>query len=441
MASLALGVVGGAIGFAVGGPAGAQAGFMIGSLVGGLFGNNGPTYGQLWDLHVTGSGYGLPIPWVYGASRIGGNLIWSTPLQQHTHNVTPGKGGGPAVKDYVYTVNCAFSVCRGPIYGIRRIWAQDLLIYDSTNDPPSPFAITVYNGDEEQMPNSLIQSYMGAGITPAYRGQAYFVVENMDLTNWSNVIPQIAIETLPDPCAQCTVYDVLADVGNACGLVEGVDYNFGAAYDDIVGYVVFQRQAGYAMVQALLQSFSTDMTEANGVLVAIRRGEPSVGTIAQGDLGCVEWTASSGDDPPPLVTLKRTSDLSLPFAMDFGYSSFDQLYQAATQRAIRHRAQSVEDLESVNTTITLQDLQAMQIAATLLDTRWLERATADIAVGMKWLNFIPGSPCELPVNGTNVRSRVTQMDISSFGVVKMSMVNDGSANSIGGPSSGYMTQS
>jgi hypothetical protein len=441
MASLVLGAVGAVVGGAIGGPAGAQVGFSLGALVGGFFNNNGPTYGQLWDLHVTGSGYGLPIPWMYGGVRVGGNLIWSTPLMQHTAYVTPGKGGGPAVKDYVYTVNCAFSVGRGPIYGIRRIWAQDLLIYDSTNVPPSPFAITVYNGDEEQMPNSLIQSYMGAGITPAYRGQAYFVIENMDLTNWSNVIPQMAIETLPDPCAQTTVYDVLADVGNACGLVEGVDYNFGAAYDDIVGYVVYQRQAGYAMIQSLLQAFSTDMTEANGQLVAIRRGEPSVGTITQSDLGCVEWSASGSDDPPPLVTSKRVSDLSLPFAVELGYSSFDQLYQASTQRAIRHRAQSIEDLESVNTTITLQDVQATQIAAMLLDTRWLERSTSDVSIGFKWLNFIPGSPCELPINGNNVRSRILAIDISSFGIIKTTMTNDGSANSIGGPTSGYMTES
>lgn len=440
MASLVLGAVGAAIGGSIGGPAGAQAGFSIGAMIGGFFNNNGPTYGQLFDLHVTGSGYGLPIPWLYGACRVGGNLIWSTPLIQHTSYVTPGKGGGPAVKDYTYSVNCAFNVGRGPIYGLRRIWAQDLLIYDSTNDPPSSFAITVYNGDEEQTPNSLIQSYLGAGTTPAYRGQAYFVIENFDLTNWSNVIPQITVETLPDPCAQCTVYDVLADVGNACGLVEGVDYNFGAAYDDIVGYVIFQRQAGYAMVQALLQAFSTDMTEANGRLVAIRRGEPSVGTIAETDLGCVEWSASSGD-PPPLVTAKRTSDLSLPFAVDFGYSSFDQLYQAAVQRAIRHRAESVEDLESINTTITLQDIQAIQIAAMLLDTLWLERVTSTVSVGFKWLNFIPASPCILPINGDEVRSRITQMDISSFGTLALTLVNDGSANSIGGPSSGYMTQS
>jgi hypothetical protein len=419
---------------------GAQIGFTAGSIIGGLFNNNGPTYGQLWDLHVTGSGYGLPIPWVYGGVRLGGNLIWSTPLQQHTHNVTPGKGGGPSVKDYTYTINCAYSVGRGPIYGIRRIWAQDLLIYDSTNDPPSPFSITIYNGDELQTPNSLIQSYEGVGRTPAYRGQAYFVIENFDLTNWSNVPPQMSIETLPDPCAQLTVYDVLADVGNACGLTEGTDYNFDSAYDDVAGYVIYQRQPSYAMIQPLLQTFSTDMTEANGLLVAIRRGEPSVGTIAQSDLGCIEWTALGAGEPPPLVTAKRTSDLSLPFAVDFGYSSFDQLYQSAVQRAIRHRVQNLEDFESVNTTIVLQDVQAMQIAAMLLDTKWLERSTSDISFGLKWLDLIPGSPCMLPINGSNVRSRIVQMDISSFGVIKTTLVNDGSANNIGGPTSGYMVE-
>ncbi len=55
-------------------------------------------------------------------------------------------------------------------------------------------APTIYPGDEEQLPDSLIQASEGMELTPAYRGQIYAVWEGLILSNFANRIPSFRAE-------------------------------------------------------------------------------------------------------------------------------------------------------------------------------------------------------------------------------------------------------
>ena len=109
MATLVIGAVGAAIGGSIGGTvlgvSAAAIGGFIGSSIGSgidsqLFGpstaarrTEGP---RLSDLAVQSSAYGAPVPLVYGAMRVAGNLIWSTGLKETRSAATTtvgGKGG------------------------------------------------------------------------------------------------------------------------------------------------------------------------------------------------------------------------------------------------------------------------------------------------------------------------------------------------------------
>jgi hypothetical protein len=136
MASLALGGIGAGIGGGIGGPAGAQLGFSIGvTLAGVLFPPKQGVQerGKLDDLRVTGSTYGQLVPQVYGQGAVGGNVIWSTDLQEHSSTSKKAAKGTPKVstKTYIYTISMAVAVCEGPVGKINRIWAEDRLIYDN----------------------------------------------------------------------------------------------------------------------------------------------------------------------------------------------------------------------------------------------------------------------------------------------------------------------
>lgn len=208
----------------------------VGSLVGGFLGNvlfpaEGPKGPRLTELNVQHSTVGAPIPIVYGTSVLAGNVIWSGGLAEHEHE-GGGKGSPPGPTSYSYSVSFAVGICEGPIVSVRRIWFDADLVYDASDDTtlterlelggvsPADIAaainairamsaqldFTLYLGDETQLPDPTIESFEGVGLTPSYRGLAYLVFTDLDVTRWSNRIPNVRFEVVtagtPTECGQ-----------------------------------------------------------------------------------------------------------------------------------------------------------------------------------------------------------------------------------------------
>jgi len=205
MASAVLPIVGGVIGGIFGGPAGFQAGMLLGSVAANVFFPPPPQEGpKLSDLKVGTSAYGMTLPVVRGTARIAGNLGWSTDLVQHKHTNSVGKGGGQQTNTYTYTVSQFWMLCQGPISGISRIWANSVLVYDMTNNSASGIIastkfsaqIRIMLGTEDQMPDPLMQATDGVGSTPAYRGIAGIMLQDLDLTPWNGAVPNLEFEVV-----------------------------------------------------------------------------------------------------------------------------------------------------------------------------------------------------------------------------------------------------
>jgi hypothetical protein len=200
MTSLVLGAAGGAIGFAIGGPVGAQVGFLAGSLIGNLLDPPKTQGPRLGDLKLQRSTYGSPIPYVWGKGRLAGNVWDQTDLEEHEEK--SGGKGGPEVTNYTYSASLLIGLCaRTPnrtsaILGITRIWANGRLIWDSENegddDTACPF--TVYLGTEDQLPDPTFEAINGVGLQTAYRGMAYVVATDYDMTEFGKTIPQFEFE-------------------------------------------------------------------------------------------------------------------------------------------------------------------------------------------------------------------------------------------------------
>jgi hypothetical protein len=176
----------------------------VGGMLGGfidsrLFATHNNQQGpRLTDLMVQVSTYGTLIPIVYGQARIGGNVIWALPLQEHSTTTSVsgggGKGGGGSSSTettYTYSATLAVAIGEGPITEIQRIWADSELI-DLTNSANGSF--TFYLGDESQLPDSYISTFYPAGQNPGYRGMAYVVIENFPLADFGNRIPNFTFE-------------------------------------------------------------------------------------------------------------------------------------------------------------------------------------------------------------------------------------------------------
>ncbi|WP_163266439.1 baseplate multidomain protein megatron [Chelativorans alearense] len=226
MASLLLGVAGKAIGAAlfpgsfglfgatisgaaIGGAIGSAAGYFIDQT---LFAQNVRAEqkgARLNTATITSSAEGTAITRLQGRRRLGGQIIWATRFEEEISKETQtsgGKGGGKVsvtTTTYLYYANLAVGLCEGKVSRIGRIWA------DGKEVDQTEITVRKYLGDEEQMPDSLIEAKEGAGNAPAYRGLAYVVFERLPLNEYGRRIPQITVE-------------VFRSVGDLEPLVKGV---------------------------------------------------------------------------------------------------------------------------------------------------------------------------------------------------------------------------
>lgn len=208
------GVIGAVVGFFVGGPAGAVQGAMWGAGIGAAIDppKGATTYGpRLADLSVQTSTYGQPIPRVYGTVALTGNVIWveGGKIKETVRKKKVGGKGGSTATQKTYHYSATFAVALGErpngqaIAGIRRIWLgmQRKPFYDAgATDPETVIAsreagtkFRWYPGSDTQQPDPRIVAEMGVGSTPAWRGLAYLVFDDLDLGEFQNSIAGVQV--------------------------------------------------------------------------------------------------------------------------------------------------------------------------------------------------------------------------------------------------------
>lgn len=237
---LALSVVGAVIGSFFGMPG---LGFVIGGMVGTAASelltpnDTGP---QLQSNAVMNSCFGTPIPKVWGTILCQGLLIWSTDLKM---NDDGGGGGGKGKPSSASSGSAsasasfaiAFAQCEGTVL---KLWAdKSKLIYDATSHKGAVRsiggkstgggggagnpAIKIYTGTEDQMPDPVMETYLGDGNVPAYRGLIYVVFHEYNLGAFGNRIPSISAEiaTSATPAYLKTDYNLPVSIWGADNFV------------------------------------------------------------------------------------------------------------------------------------------------------------------------------------------------------------------------------
>jgi hypothetical protein len=189
------------------------------AIVASLMPGQDATGARLESLRVVSSTEGVVIPRLFGRARIGGNLIWATDFREETRTQrSGGKGGGGRgrVTEYSYFASFAVGICEGPITGIGRIWA------DGKEVDLTGVTWRWYPGDESQPADPLISARMGPADTPAYRGLAYAVFEELALERFGNRLPQLTFEVFRPLVEPDTVEGLLRAVTMIPGSGEAV---------------------------------------------------------------------------------------------------------------------------------------------------------------------------------------------------------------------------
>jgi hypothetical protein len=230
---------------------------------------HGKAKGPHRDRRLTSATEGAVIPRLYGRMRMGGNIIWATDFREETKTTTQGGGkggGGGKVKttEYLYYASFAVALCEGPITGIGRIWAD--------GKPMDLSGVTWrwYPGDEAQTADPFIAAKMGSANTPAYRGTAYVVFEELALSTYGNRLPQLSFE----------VFRPLANPDTAEGLTRAVTMIPASGEFTYATQAIRKTDGGATMPENLnALADSTDMVEALDRLQAMAPAVESVSLV------------------------------------------------------------------------------------------------------------------------------------------------------------------
>jgi hypothetical protein len=442
MATVALAGLGAAYGSLAGGLTLLQ-GLNIGAAIGGYIdaANNMPSVetGRLTDLRVGSSSYGTRLPWCWGRVTLPGSLIWAARDANGNHlresrqsSRVGGKGGGGATQTtYTYSATFAVAVAQSSIFlpdpsnaiggtfshrspTLKRVRADDVVIYDSSA-ATNVVVPTWQNGNETQAVNATIASLEAN--SPAYRGTSYFVLTDLNLSDFGNRIPSFSVDI---ETSAVTVGDILADLFGAVGL-KSSEYDVTAATASVPGFVVTSRQSIRDAVNQLLTAYAYDLVEVDGKIKVVAKGGASIATISAGELA-----ATTGGST--VATLTRSCGMAseLPGRVDVTFYDSENANQAGLQSDVRQTA-DVDNIETIAVALSMTGTAARVIAARELDRRHVESDRYVFQLPPKYLYLSPGDVVTVPTNTGDVRVRITRLALAPLGEIKVEAVADSAA--------------
>ena len=374
----------------------------LGSLVGQsidqqLFGppaRHGP---RLGDLSIQTSSYGTPIPRIYGTMRVAGSVVWATDLKEE-ENVQGGGKSGPEVVTYAYSASFAVALSSRRAVRIGRIWADGKLLRGAEGDFKVACTVRFHPGSEDQPVDPLIASIEGSANTPAFRGLALAVFEDLALVDYGNRIPMLTFELVADEAA-VTVPEILSDVSR--GLIAG-----STDVAAILGYAAHGADRR-AAIEDLVSLWGLELRDEQGRLAIIDAGA-AVSVASARDRGCeAEGSHDQREDR------SQQPARALPASLTLNYYEPGRDYQAGQMRALiagGGRARWRVDCPAV-----LGASEAKRLANQAMARRWAERDRMTLMLAPSFLALRPGELVE--VAGVSSRWKVEAVTLDRLVVV------------------------
>jgi Putative phage tail protein len=421
-----------AVGTALGGPIGGALGAILGQQVdAALFAPKARAGARLTDLKVQTSSYGDAIPKLFGTLRVAGTVIWATDLIERRQKRSQGKGR-PKLVEFSYSASLAVAVSARAIRSVGRIWADGNLLRDATGKLAETVTVRVHDGGADQAADPLIASALGPDQGCAFRGLAYVMLEELDLTAFGNRIPQLSFEIVADDAP----VSVAAVASELTGSVVGT-----AAIAALIGYAASGARVREAIAPlAELAQLGLRQGVAGWQIAA---PETVVGAPVDGVLARVHATAALRADSEQRAPLRRVAA-----AVSLRHYDPARDYQTSVQTAAvagGGAAATVLELPGALAAGAARG-EAQRLALVAGDMR----RTLGVRAGLGALALPLGAVCSLAAAGFEGRWRIAERIVDNGGVrltlvqhappvVAAGMAGDGGAAQVPGDLPGGTT--
>lgn len=322
---------------------------------------------------------------VYGDTRISGSIIWASDVIETKNTETQssgGKGGGGSTQTYTYytySQDLAVGICEGEITEVKRIWLNKTLAYQDVdgnveNNFDAGTTLTIYLGTETQQPSSLLESYLGVGTVPAFRGLAYITLEGLQLQKYGNRVPNIIeFETVT---SNTSIKSIADDI---CARVNLTARDFNDISDiEIKGYNITSRNPARGALFPLIENFDIDSFENGSVLKMVKQ-------TTNIDLK-VDYDKLIDQDK---YTIIRQDNIQGIKTLVLQYVSWDKGLQPATTTSTLQQVSNINK-EAVEVPITLEDSVANELVNKKLRKSWEHLGNVLIKLPKEFTYLEPG---------------------------------------------------
>lgn len=385
MASVILTVVGSAVAGPFGGMVGGLIGREIDSRIFSSHGSRTIEGPRLKNLSIQTSSYGEPIPLVYGSMRLSGNVIWSTGLKESKSSETEtsgGKGSSQSVTTVTYHYSASFAVALSgrKIADVGRIWADGKLLRDAGGKLAVSGNLSIYDGQESQSVDSLIEAIEGIGNTNAFRGLSYIVFEDLALGEYANRIPNLTFEVIAD--SGIALSTIISDICLRSGIT---DFDTSDLDQTVKGFIIPGPAPARSVIEQLATLYHFDVVEKDTGLLFRKLTRLADVMIPADDISVLSEKGARGAK----ISLSRKQDLDLPKEVGMAYIDPFRDYQPGQQRARRLNVAS-EIVENFSVPIVLEPDEAKTISEVQLDLVWRGRETAHFNLPPRYSDLLPG---------------------------------------------------
>lgn len=416
-----LGLTAASIGATVGGVVGSSIGSYVDStfIFPAIFGRGSSTlYGpKISDIQLTTSSPGSPMNKCFGRQiRLPGTVIWMSPLDQHTtQNDVSGGGGGmfgkggssQTVDTFTYTISVGVAICEGPINGIRKIWADGQLIYDSGVVDKRLTSITFYQGTADQLPDPLIQATEGSSLVPAFINTAYVVIQDFNIGDWGQRVPNFTF--LVEEREQCLLADVIEEIWERAGRpLSEVDVTY-VRDVEVIGYNLSGPQSAIKVLEPLLMAYDVISQEVNGIVHFRHRRDSLPVVIPANSLAAYEEGTT---DPIRALKITDSPGFDLPGQVVVSYLDPGYSWQKQSQSANTF-ASPAPTTQTLDVPLVMFANDAKALAQRILWGAWAERDMVEFTMTPSQLHVLESDLLTITADGQTLNMRVTNIKMGN----------------------------
>lgn len=295
-----------------------------------------------------------------------------------------------------------------------------------------------YQGTDEQEENGIILKTKSSGEVPGYRGLAYQMLEQWDLsTYFGNQVPPI-VEAIIEPDALMTIPQAILEI---CERAQSQDLKFDTQGVNIAPFEGYWTQGAIPTVtalQPLLTAYQIAAQERNDTLVFFNIENADVVQIENGatfsDLG-----VQSGADTPfagDKIKITQRDVADLPTSIGVTHQDPDQQYSQGYQHFKQRQPSPLPSANEQNINldnIVLSRKQARNLAGTIMRRAWVNATALEFQLPVAYMELLENDLVTLTNDeGQDFTARIIRREIGNNLVVNVYAVMEDVALAVRG---------